>query len=219
MHSNCHPLLVPMIPVVDLLGKMLGEDYEILLHDLSKEEPFIVAIANGHVTGRNIHSKMTDLGYFLMTSLESQNLDFLANYPSEAENGKALRSGVVLIRNEDRVLIGFLCINFDMTRGHIIKDMGEFLTNLQPLSFKNLKSERFVRVSDLSPEEIIDKMRQEFGKNLNYLNRTERVKCIEMLDHQGFFNLKGSVMMLSRIMGKSRYTIYADLRNVRMRKS
>jgi len=97
--------------------------------------------------------------------------------------------------------------------------MGEFLTNLQPLSFKNLKSERFVRVSDLSPEEIIDKMRQEFGKNLNYLNRTERVKCIEMLDHQGFFNLKGSVMMLSRIMGKSRYTIYADLRNVRMRKS
>jgi len=204
-----------MIPVVKLLGKMLGKDYEILLHDLSNEKPFIVVIENGDLTGRNVHSKMTDLGNFLMTSPETQNLDFLANYPSEAENGKSLRSGVALIRNENHALIGFLCINYDMTRGHLLKDIGEFLTTLQPLSFNSLKSERFLRVSDVSPNEIIDKIQQDFGKPLSYLNRTERIICIEMLDKQGFFNLKGSVMMLARTMGKSRYTIYADLRDTR----
>jgi predicted transcriptional regulator YheO len=50
------------------------------------------------------------------------------------------------------------------------------------------------------------------------MNRSERMQCIEKLEKQGFFNLKGAVQILAREMGKSRYTLYADLRDVRSKK-
>jgi predicted transcriptional regulator YheO len=218
MQKKCHPLLEPMIPVVKMLGKMLGKEYEVLLHDVSKEEPFIVALENGEVTGRDLNSQMTDLGYFLMTDPEAQNVNFLANYPSEADNGKSLRSGVAIIRDEKGALVGFLCINYDMTRAQIVKDMGEFLTNLEPLTFSSLKSERFTKVNDVSPDKILESLRQDCGRPLHYLNRSERIQCIEKLEEQGFFNLKGAVQILARAMRKSRYTLYADLRAVRSKK-
>lgn len=212
MLKSCNPLLGPLVPVVKLLGAMLGKDCEIVLHDVSGEEPFIVAIENGEVSGRDINSSMTDLGYFLMSSPEAEAVDHVANYPSETETGKSLRSGVALIRDGDRKLVGFLCINCDMARGQVLKDLGGFLTELQPLSFRGLEFERFSRVNDTSAEEILEKVRHDLGKPLNYLNRSERAQCIEMLDGYGFFNLKGAVRLLARKMGKSRYTLYADLR-------
>ena len=41
-----------MIPIVELLGKMLGSDYEIVLHDVSDGNTSIVALVNGNLTGR-----------------------------------------------------------------------------------------------------------------------------------------------------------------------
>jgi predicted transcriptional regulator YheO len=94
----------------------------------------------------------------------------------------------------------------------VLKDMGEFLTTLQPLSFSDLKVERFSRVNDISVEEILENIRRDLGKPLNYMNRSERMQCIGKLEEQGFFNLKGAVRMLARKIGKSRYTLYADIR-------
>ena len=209
MLKSCNPLLGPLVPVVKLLGAMLGKDYEIVLHDVSGEEPFIVAIENGEISGRDINSSMTDFGYFLMSSPEAEGVDHVANYPSETGTGKSLRSGVALIRDGDHKLIGFLCINCDMARGQVLKDLGGFLTELQPLSFRGLEYERISRINDTSAEEILEKVRHDLGKPLNYLNRSERAHCIEMLEGYGFFNLKGAVRLLARKMGK---TLYADLR-------
>ena len=215
MIRKCHPMLEPLIPVVSLLGAMLGKDCEILLHDVSSGDPFIVAIENGELTGRDRNAPMTDFGHFLMTSPEAEKGDFLANYPSEAANGRAMRSGVAMIRDKANRLVGFLCINFDMTRGLMLKDMGTFMTSLRPLSFSAFQSERFPGVSGSHASEILEKARQDFGKPLHYLDRDERVSCIRKLDEQGFFKLKGAVSMLTKEMGKSRYTLYADIRAVR----
>ena len=40
------------IPMVDALGETFGKHCEVVLHDLSTPETSIIAIANGHVTGR-----------------------------------------------------------------------------------------------------------------------------------------------------------------------
>jgi len=39
-------------PVVDGIATMFGKNCEVVLHDLRNLERSIVAIANGHVTGR-----------------------------------------------------------------------------------------------------------------------------------------------------------------------
>jgi YheO-like PAS domain len=41
-------------PVVDMLGHMFGSTSEIVLHDLRDLDASIVAIANGHVSGRGL---------------------------------------------------------------------------------------------------------------------------------------------------------------------
>lgn len=213
MLKKVHPVLLPFIPVVELLGKMLGSDYEIVLHDVSDGDTSIVALVNGNLTGRDVNAPMTDFGKFLMSDPRSIEVDYIANYPSEAGNGRPMRSGVALIKDEDHKLVGFLCINFDMTKASILKDMGDFMMRTVPLSFESVKTEKFSGIKD--HESLIEKARKKFGKPLNFLNSEERKQCIKFMDSLGFFKLKGSIESLAKEMGRSRYTLYADLRSVR----
>ena len=48
--TKCHPLLLPLIPVVQMLDRTLRIDYEIVLHDVSGPKHKIVAIAHGELT-------------------------------------------------------------------------------------------------------------------------------------------------------------------------
>ena len=213
MSKKIHPVLLPFIPVVELLGKMLGSDYEIVLHDVSDGNTSIVALVNGELTGRDVNAPMTDFGKFLMSDPKSIEVEYIANYPSEAGNGRPMRSGVSLIKNEDDKLVGFLCINFDMTKASMMKDMGDFMMKTIPLSFESVKTEKFGGIKDHMS--LIEKARKKFGKPLNFLNSEERKQCIKYMDSLGFFKLKGSIESLAKEMGRSRYTLYADLRTVR----
>lgn len=213
MSKKVHPILLPFIPVVELLGKMLGSDYEIVLHDVSDGNTSIVALVNGNLTGRDVNAPMTDFGRFLMSDPKALDVDWIANYPSEAGNGRPMRSGVSLIKDEKGKLMCFLCINFDMTKASMLKDMGDFMMRTEPLSFDAVKTEKFSGVKD--DRSLIEKARKKFGKPLNFLNSEERKQCIKYLDSLGFFKLKGSIESLAKEMGRSRYTLYADLRSVR----
>lgn len=213
MSKTVHPTLIPFIPVVELFGKMLGSDYEIVLHDVSDGETSIVALVNGNLTGRDINAPMTDFGKFLMSDSKVLDLDYIANYPSEAGNGRPMRSGVAFIRDKNHKLVGFLCINFDMTKASMVKDMGDFMMKTIPLSFENVKTEKFSGVKD--DQSLIEKARKKFGKPLNFLSSEERKQCIKYMDSLGFFKLKGSIDSLAKEMGRSRYTLYANLRSVR----
>lgn len=213
MSKKVHPILLPFIPVVELLGKMLGSDYEIVLHDVTDGDTSIVALVNGNLTGRDVNAPMTDFGRFLMSDPKALDVDYIANYPSEAGNGRPMRSGVSLIKDENDKLVGFLCINFDMTKGSILKDMGDFMMRTDLLSFDTVKTEKFSGIKD--DHSLIEKARKKFGKPLNFLSSEERKQCIKYMDNLGFFELKGAIESLAKEMGRSRYTLYADLRSVR----
>ncbi|MDD4160416.1 MAG: helix-turn-helix transcriptional regulator [Synergistaceae bacterium] len=213
MSKKINPVLCSFIPVVELLGKMLGNDYEIVLHEVSDGDTSIIALVNGDLTGRDINAPMTDFGKFLMSNPKSLDIDYIANYPAEAGNGRPIRSGVALIKDEEGSLIGFLCINFDMTRASMLKDMGDFMMKTIPLSFEDVKTETFSHIT--GHNFLIESARKKFGKPLNFLNSEERKQCIKYMDSHGFFKLKGSIESLAKEMGRSRYTLYADLRSAR----
>ena len=46
--------------LVEFLGKALGPDYEVVLQDLTSKNNAIIAIANGHISGRTIGSPLTN---------------------------------------------------------------------------------------------------------------------------------------------------------------
>ena len=58
---NCHEgvitmykYLEPYAAMIEFLGKALGDNVEIALHDLTSKEQEIVAIANNHNSGREV---------------------------------------------------------------------------------------------------------------------------------------------------------------------
>lgn len=54
--AGMEPIMKEYCELVGFLGKVLGQDYEIILHDLSNMDHSVIAVANGHVSGRRIGS-------------------------------------------------------------------------------------------------------------------------------------------------------------------
>lgn len=47
------------IPLVRFMGQVFGSDFEIVLHDIRFPEASVIAVENGHITGRTIGGKLT----------------------------------------------------------------------------------------------------------------------------------------------------------------
>ncbi len=215
MPKSCHPLLVPFVPLVGLLGEALGPEYEIILHETAGGETKIIASTNERLSGRSKDAPLTEFGHFLMTSREVDGVDYIANYPAEAQNGRQMRSSVLLIRDGQRNMVGMLCINYDTTKAKLLLDAASFLTTVRPLSFEGAQIEKFEGPEDEAA--FVAEARRRMGCPLEYLTSDDRRECIKYLDGRGFFKLKGSIDYLAKEMQKSRFTLYADLRAVRKR--
>jgi len=59
--KKIHPNLKKYIPVVMTIAEMFDKKCEVLIHDFRNPQHSIVAIENGHVTGRKIGDPITDL--------------------------------------------------------------------------------------------------------------------------------------------------------------
>ncbi|MDR2114595.1 MAG: PAS domain-containing protein, partial [Bifidobacteriaceae bacterium] len=108
-----NPLFEPYLKLMDFLEHVLGPTHEIVLHDLSKPAHSIIAIRNGHVSGRQVGGPTTDLALRIVRSEENSDRDCLLNYTSRSLKGEHLRSSTYLIRDEHRRVRGMLCVNID----------------------------------------------------------------------------------------------------------
>src|SRR5665648_989163 len=99
--------------LVEFLGKSLGPEYEVALHDIGYDSNSIVAIANGFVSGRTLGSPMTNLGLEIISDNSYQNSNYKLNYNGVSKDNRILRSSTMFIKDENKELVGMLCINFD----------------------------------------------------------------------------------------------------------
>ena len=73
------------IPFVDFLGQVLGENTEVVLHDVSCPEHSVVAIRHGFHSGRTVGSSLTDFAFRVKNNKEYENHDYLINYRAKAK--------------------------------------------------------------------------------------------------------------------------------------
>ena len=117
--------------LVDFLGQILGEHGEVVLRDCRKPNHDIIAIANGHVSGRTIGAPITDFTLSVLANEEWKEKDYVVNYVGKAAPNKNLRSSTFFIR-ENGELVGQLCINIDMA------PYEELMSEIRALSGMNL---------------------------------------------------------------------------------
>lgn len=213
--------------LVDFLGKTLGPDYEIVLHDITCEPSRIIAIANSHISDRTVGSPTASAALQMLATNSYKTNDFLYNYPVSTEDGRILRACTMFIKDEDGSPIGLLGINFDDSR---YKDLCKnLLATIHPDSFlnvdsslipaapENIPSQPDSLTDDLSMdistlmEKAFDTVAASLDTPMERLNQQEKRDIVQKLQERGVFKLKGGISFVAKRLSCSPATVYRYL--------
>lgn len=201
---------------------MFGKKCEVVLHDFTIPQHSIVEIENGHVTGRKIGDPITDfaLSIWRKNGYGEKKEDKIVNYKTKTKDGKILRSSSVLIRDDQKKIIGCLCINYDLTEYLMFnKIIGEFCTT-SDLDNETLKEETETFTNDVDDvlQDIIRKAIDEVGKPVSMMQKEDKLMVVNIVDKKGGFLIKGAINQLASEISVSRYTIYNYLDELKTKK-
>lgn len=101
------------IPLVHFLGEFLGQNCEVILHDVSAKENSALAIANGHISGRKAGAPLTDLALRFVMDGTYRTTNWVTGYRTTAKDGTPLHSATYFIKDTSGELHGMLCLNMD----------------------------------------------------------------------------------------------------------
>ena len=98
------------------LARQFGPNCEVVVHDLSTNDPnsSIVAIENGHVTGRKVGDGPSHVVLEALRGGAGALKDHLC-YLTRTRDGKILKSTTIYIRSDGGEPIGIFGINYDIT--------------------------------------------------------------------------------------------------------
>ncbi|MGG4504117.1 helix-turn-helix transcriptional regulator [Paenibacillus polymyxa] len=215
--SNNQTILNKYIPLVDFLAHVLGENNEIVLHDVTNPEHSIVAIRNNYISGREIGGPITD---FVLQILKNhgESADFVTNYEGISKSKIRYQSSTYFIRNEHADVIGMLSVNTDLQPYQNIMDAAHYIArhlvgipqkhnalgsfNVEPLNLP---------IEDLTLNSIA-RVISTRGIPPERMNQEEKIEIINELNNLGIFLLKGAVSEVAEQLKTSEATIYRYLK-------
>lgn len=210
MHTIVHPILESLIPVAKGIAETFGSNCEVVIHDFSNLENSILAIFNGHVTGRTVDTKMTES--ILEKINKHQEGHDVYNYTGKSTLGRELKSTTTFVRSEEDVIIGCMCINFDIT------DMLSARNIMNELCKVDEKEVEVIgeinKINDVLYD-IVENTIHKFGRPVIYLTKDEKVSIVKDLEEKGVFLIKGAIDYVANSLQVSRYTVYNYLDGIR----
>lgn len=205
------PFLTAMVKGI---ARQFGDNCEVVLLDLSQFEErgsVIVAIENGHITGRSVGDSGTNLGMEVMRGTDREGDKY--NYLTQTKSGRLLRSTTMYIRNSAGVPVGCICINNDITDLMMAENTIKSLT----LSDSADKEVKEIFVNDVS--ELVDILIQEslqhVGKPVAMMDKADKLKALRYLDQKGTLLIKKSSDRICAFFDMSKYTLYSYLEEIR----
>lgn len=198
--------------LVPFLGVALGDHCEVALLDCRAS--CIVAIANGHISGRSVGAPTTDLAERIIEAETWRNVDFLANYSGLSENKKGLRSSTYFIKR-DGELLGMLCVNVDTSEYQLISELAMKLGGIQPDRDEHAAVQETFKdsVSNL----VHQVLHEIYGEQLpETYSAEERRMILRLLHQRQIFQMKGAVSLVAEVLGCSEPTIYRGLRDCKL---
>lgn len=209
--------------VVKFLGEYLGEDYEVILHDLSKLPNTIVCIANNGLSNRKVGGPITNSALKMIKKKIYSEKDYIVNYKGKSDS-KIFRSATMFIKDEYGEVIGLLCINFTderyidlSTRLFEILHTGNWIKGDATRIFEDEDVEKNGEIEEYhgSIDELMDNIYQEAIADIRipseYMKQEDRIDVVRDLEKKGMFKLKGAVAYVSNNLKCSKATIYRYL--------
>ena len=192
------------------LALQFGSGCEVVVHDLESADPShsIVAIENGHVTGRKVGDGPSHVVLEALHAGDAQLEDRLA-YLTKTADGKILKSSTVFIRDETGRAVGIFALNYDIT---LLRAMGDTIAEVvgtEPSAPR--EPEPIVRsVADLL-DDLIEQSVELVGTPVALMTKEEKVRAIRYLNDTGAFLITKSGPKVCKFFGISKYTLYSYL--------
>jgi predicted transcriptional regulator YheO len=220
-------MMQQFMKLTEFLGKILGPDYEVALHDLSDKDNTIIALANGHISGRSLDSPLTSNTLQLLSDRSYETKDYQINYNGVAVGKKLLRTSTFYIKDEAGNMVGMLCVNFDDSRFQDISNQvlklchpdafvdANFIYNREKARLENMPTtegaENFHQTMPELAEDMVAARLKKRGLTASRLNQSEKMEIVEELKEKGAFMLKGAVKQVAARLNCSQATIYRYL--------
>lgn len=189
------------------VARQFGPNCEVVVHDLRTSDPeqSIVAIENGHVSGRKQGDGPSHVVWEALKADPAQLQDRLA-YLTKTEDGKILKSSTIFLRDDEGKVDGIFSINYDITMMKAMEDqLRLFMQTEDPTEEPQTITSN---VNDLL-EELIQQSVKRVGKPVAMMNKEDKVKAIGFLNDSGAFLVTKSGQKVCNFFGISKYTLYS----------
>ncbi|MCG8472262.1 MAG: PAS domain-containing protein [Desulfobacterales bacterium] len=208
--------------IVEFLGKTLGPDFEVVLHDAEDHLNSIVAIENGHISQREVGGPLTNFGLEVISDEAYRNEKYKINYNGISKDHRILRSSTMFIKDDDKKIVGMLCINFDDRRYKNISEQIIKLCHPDKLVEVNNSYESIDALVSSAGETFYDSVVENTDKlvsnylaqhntTLERLSQEDRISIVGTLNQKGIFKLKGAVRAVAKRLGCSEPSVYRYL--------
>ena len=197
-----------LLRLTKALAAQFGPNCEVVIHDLQSNDPdsSIVAIENGHVSGRKVGDGPS---HVVLEALNSGGIpEDRLSYLTKTADGKTLKSTTVYIRDEGHEPIGIFSINYDITLMLAMEDVLRQFTAPALQQAEHAPEPIAQNVSDLL-DELIEQSVKRVGKPAALMTKEEKVKAIGFLNDTGAFLITKSGARVCKYFGISKYTLYS----------
>ncbi len=198
--------------IAAMVVKTFGKNCEVVIHDFS-QFPYSMVHVEGTVYKQNVGTPVAE---HILRTLKSHGDDArdICNRKHVTDSGRILKSSTTFLRNNNKNIVGAICVNFDITD---FLNHSSAIEDVIHIDTKKMGKPNYSFASSLNDtiESMVDHAVQAAGKQAASMNKEEKVALVKNLENQGAFQLKGAVDQIAHAMGVSRYTVYNYLKEAR----
>ena len=192
------------------IAAQFGSNCEVVVHEISERSTSnsIVAIENGHVTGRQLGDGPSQVVLEQLGKGDKCPEDHLC-YLTRTPDGKLLKSTSVYIPNSEGKAAAIFGINFDISTLVMAEQALNSLTTT--LSSEEETPARITHnVNDLL-DDLIEQSDRLVGKPVALMTKEDKVRAIRFLNDHGALLITKSGDKIANHFGISKYTLYSYL--------
>lgn len=192
------------------IAAQFGNNCEVVVHEISERSTSnsIVAIENGHVTGRQLGDGPSQVVLEQLGKGDKCPEDHLC-YLTRTPDGKLLKSTSVYIPTSDGKAGAVFGINFDISTLVMAEQALNSLTTT--LSSEEETPARITHnVNDLL-DDLIEQSDRLVGKPVALMTKEDKVRAIRFLNDHGALLITKSGDKIANHFGISKYTLYSYL--------
>lgn len=206
MDKSKEQVLDFMKRTAEAIAQMFGSSCETLIHDMSKPGHPVLAIYNGHISGRQVGSTADIFGD---DNGVPEDENWHVELTEDVINSLAITNTDRYVKSTTINYIGkdyhyALGINFDYTI------LNTAMSTLQDLTSVSVDLNEHITNSTTHTqlEDIFDECVKTIGKPISAMKKNDKIQLIALLMKKNAFSFQKSVIYIAEQLGVSRYTVY-----------